>query len=203
MKDQDWNPYCEAFAAMAHVMQVRPAPTPADYKAYWMYLQDLTLEQVKKAMMKAPLSVGKAYNRLPDVATLLRLATGIDLDHQATQAWEWVMTAMRRHGTYNAVDFDDGRINAALRSIGGWVELGMVETAQLDWRRREFLAAYKHACTEPPTADLMRPLRGRCDDEPKCIETGLGDGGHRQIGERTPGNVLRLVQGTAERMGQP
>lgn len=101
----------------------------------------------------------------PAVALLRRLAGAETRPLPAIQdrgivAWESVVFAIRRFGS-RSVDFDDKAINAAIRSLGGWLQLTQTPTDELHkWTRQQFIKAYTAFASAGVAARLARPLVG-------------------------------------------
>jgi hypothetical protein len=162
------------------------------YEVYWQALKDLPLDAVLYAAREAL----KTSEWMPKPASLRRLAGEVGPDHRAAIAWQAVRKAINQHGTYCSVDFSDPVINATIRNLGGWTELGMKDEKDFDvWTRKEFeriyVAIYSTGVTEEASAHLV----GRTEHEnrdryefapPVKIEIGL-----------PPPNVRKLTSGGA------
>lgn len=107
---------------------------------YWKIFERFEMEAFKQAasrvMMKA--------EYFPVPAVILNEIIGTD-DDNALQAWDQVKTAMRLHGAYESILFEDGRIGAIIESFGGWPQFCMLKESEIDtFKRNEFMKLYKN-----------------------------------------------------------
>lgn len=141
----------------------RDATQPRIY-GYWMGLQSLTIEQVESSVRKVLESVSDSFP--PPPAKLRELATAGGSEDMAISAWADVQSAIPR-GAYRHIDFEDFRINYAIRSLGGWPALfdrcGSADSEK--WYRLEFIKAYRHAVDRGVNGDACRPLAGLAVNE--------------------------------------
>lgn len=75
----------------------------------------------------------------------LRKCCGAELDIEDREAiaWSKVREAIRVHGGYETVTFDDPLITATIRDMGGWVSLCDTPTEEMKWRyMKEFQPIY-------------------------------------------------------------
>ena len=187
--------FARSLCALGAVLGVEPGR--AVLAGYWQALVDLELADVLRAIDEAARTTDATYGRLPLPAKIRELAAG-DTGALAARAWEAVEAAVRRYGTGRSVDFDDRRINAAVRSLGGWGELGRTPVDKIDWKRREFVAAYRAYCVSPPPAEMRAALPGHYGGEPVAVETGLVAPRlalEEHTEDATPAEVRALVAG--------
>jgi len=125
-------------------------------EVYWQALQDLPLADVKRGATEAL----RRSEWMPKPAHLRKYSGDVEPSHRATIAWQAVRQAISQHGTYQSVDFSDPVVNAVIRNMGGWVELGQRDGKDFDvWGRKEFeriyLAIYESGVTEEAAAPLV------------------------------------------------
>lgn len=125
-------------------------------EAYWGALKDLPLADIQHASQTARMRM----EWMPRPAHLRKLAGDVEPDHRAAIAWQAVRQALSQHGTYQSVNFDDPVINATIRNLGGWVELGQKDEKDFEvWTRKEFeriyQAIYSSGVTEEAAAYLV------------------------------------------------
>jgi hypothetical protein len=89
--------------------------------------------------------IGKVLGDGSDVETLAQVGFGIMLE------------AVRKIGAYRVPQFDDPNIARAISSMGGWIQMCMMETDQIPTIRAQFVRAY--TATYKSAADLP-PLKG-------------------------------------------
>lgn len=160
--------------------EVRRIQVTPDALRMWLdALSDLSGDELTEAIRR----FNRESTEYPTPAAVRRYAgaAAASLDDRANVAWSIVRREIRRTGVYESVEFDDRMANAAIRAIGGWERLCEVETDQIQWKEKEFVAAYKAACRTgigdgSPLCGVVersnRPQGLPCP-APKLIETGL------------------------------
>lgn len=128
---------------------------------YSIGLADIETDEVVKA-------IGRAILECPSVprpATLRKLCGKLnDPEAMAIQAWGDVLRAVP-FGSWSGVDFEDRRINAAIRLLGGWPSMveRFSDSEAEKWARNDFIRAYRSV------------LSSGCGDEQTKPLTGLGE----------------------------
>ena len=131
-------------------------------EAYWAALKDLPLDDIKRSASQAM----RRLEWMPKPAQLRKLAGDVEPDHRAAIAWEVVRKALNQHGTYRSVDFDDPVINATIRNLGGWIELGQKDSKDFDvWTRKEFERIYQAIYASGVTEEASAYLTGKTEHE--------------------------------------
>jgi hypothetical protein len=100
----------------------------------------------------------------PKPADIMRQISG-DSGSRSQVAWQRVTDAVKRHGPYASVVFDDPTIHAAVEAVGGWTELGRINEQEWVFVGNRFMQFYKGNCqrrTPYPThlkgiAELQNP----------------------------------------------
>lgn len=125
---------------------------------YWMGLSDLSVQAVKSAAHAAI----HHCKFMPVPAELRQLAGELLPADRAVKAWQAVIAAVRRHGYYQTVDFDDPLTNATLRNLWhDWSAFDDALEAQDEhWLRKEFERVYQSLVRSSVNADAARPLVG-------------------------------------------
>lgn len=173
-------------------------PTTALKLGYWMGLKTLPLADIERAINRAL----ETCKFMPRPVELRELAGEITLDQRAVLAWDALRKAIRQHGTYASVDFDDPVINAAVRSLGGWSMVCAKDPDEFEkWTRKEFERLYASLCASGTSAESMLHLAGRHEidngsngfeiEAPRVVATGLPE--HRA-------DVLARIGATPERL---
>jgi len=122
---------------------------------------------------------GKYY---PNIANIAKHITGTAKDNlqaiedRAEIAWAKIEGEIRRIGSYGTLELEDRQALAAVRHIGGWINLCASTTDQLVWKKKEFISAYGTIERTNPES-LPKKLSGRNDlaIEHKQGETALSD----------------------------
>lgn len=159
--------------------------TAARLRGYELGLVGVPIDSVELAVAKSLQS-----NRLPPKPAELReIAAGGSAEDLAIAAWADVQRALPL-GPYKHVQFDDGLINATIRSLGGWPAMfdRLTSAEEEKWYRLNFLKTYQslartgvngEACAALPglsEAELVnrktvapRPRRVGCDETRKRL----------------------------------
>lgn len=146
--------FAECIGVLAEAFQKQI--TPITIRAYQLALSDVPIEQVEKAALRAM----RENKFFPAAAELRQIALGTTAD-RAIVAWERVLQAASDHSAYRHVDFDDGLINATIRSLGGWPQfVDRLVGDQEQWARKEFLEAYRALLASGADERDCRPLAG-------------------------------------------
>jgi hypothetical protein len=114
MDNKDRVEFTEVIRAMAAAFN--KDASKAFLTGYWMGLSDLSLSALKVAATAA--LNGSKF--MPSPAELRELAGEVRIEDRAQLAFAALENAMRRHGYYSSVDFEDKAINATVRALGGW-----------------------------------------------------------------------------------
>lgn len=80
----------------------------------------------------------------PNPAAVRRYAgaAGLSDDQRALVAWRVVRSSVLRYGAYYSISFDDPIIHAAIRAVGGWVNLCTTQHDEMQWKQKQFVEAY-------------------------------------------------------------
>ena len=135
--------------AFLEVQRIRVTP---DSLRMWLdALGDLTPEQLQLCLRR----FNREGGEFPNPAAVRKFAGDgeASIDDRALLAWASVRRSISRVGAYESIEFDDRIINAAIRNMGGWINLCDMTPEDATWREKEFVAAYK-----------------------AIIRTGIGDG---------------------------
>jgi hypothetical protein len=136
--------------------------SPATFAAYELGLDGLDVPTIKRGVQIAL----KSCKFMPSPAELRELAGELKAENRAQLAWIALEKAVKRHGGYRTVTFDDVVINAAVRSLGGWDRVCTALPAEFDVHlRREFLKAYTSLYASGVGEEQAAPLLGEFDRE--------------------------------------
>lgn len=154
----------------------------ATFLGYEMALSDLSIEAVELAVQKAV----RQCHFMPTGAELRELAGDVGPKERAVIAFGCVAETIKRHGYYDSVSFDDPLINAAIRNLGGWERVSLIEDhEEFDkWFRKEFERVYIALCRTGASAEACKPLMGHYDKA----------NGHAGYEQKAP---LRIATGLA------
>jgi hypothetical protein len=156
---------------LAAFLKVRNIAVDADSLRMWIdAFSDLPAEAIELAIRR----FNRESTDYPTPASVRRYAGAAALtdEQRAVAAWRVVRAAVLRYGAYYAIDFDDPLIHAAIRGLGGWVQLCHTPATEMQWRQKDFERQYLNVC-RAGTGDF-RPLGGLLENQtPQRIETGL------------------------------
>lgn len=107
---------------------------------YFGCLEGYTADQFKRAVFGVLKS--RVYPSMPKPSEIIEQIDGKIQDH-ALLAWEAVIKAIRHHGWYKSVCFEDRIINGVISAMGGWEQLNEMLIAEEPFRKREFVDLYK------------------------------------------------------------
>ena len=148
----------------------------ADGLRLWVdALADLTVEQVERGIrcyMRDPTT------KFPTPAEIRRYA---GVEDRAETAWDAVRRAIGSAGAFASVTFDDQLVNAAVRAIGGWIDLCDTRPDEMKWRRRDFIEAYDRIARTgigdpahlPGIAEIENHKRGYPPPDIHTVRIGL------------------------------
>jgi hypothetical protein len=165
--------------AMLSASVGREVPKP-QATVWYQLVSDLTAEQFQAGILETLRT--NTFAGLPPIGLIRQNAIGKQPAEQdrSLLAWDRVLEAIREHGGYQTVKFDDLAIHAAIRSCGGWVALCEQETEQMiTWTKKAFCDAYRaHIASGLLTAAAAARLPGiiaadRANsgyDQPEAIE---------------------------------
>ena len=129
---------------------------------WYQLVSDLTAEQFQSGIVETLRT--NTFAGLPPIGLIRQNAMGKQPAEQdrSLLAWDRVLEAIREHGGYQTVRFDDPAIHAAIRSCGGWVALcGQPTEQMITWTKKVFCDAYKaHVASGLLTAAAAARLPG-------------------------------------------
>ena len=153
------NEFAEAMAVITITLD-KPMPRER-MAAYFQLLQDIPAEDFRQGVQR--LLNERVYSNVPSPAELRQAAQGgrrnIDAQARGLRAWQAVTEAFR-FGSYRTVTFTDPLVNAAVRAVGGWVELCECDNREIAFRERRFLQHYSSLMATGTHAEQCRPLQG-------------------------------------------
>jgi len=147
----------------------------AEIKIWWYVFKSYDIKDFRSAVF--------AHIQCPDQgvfpprpAHIKKILDGTSKDQdraiadQAAQAWEQVHNKIRLVGPYDALVLDDKIALAAVKIIGGWKYLCSLTTHSLEFKRKEFIEAYR-ASQAKPLDQLPSSLAGilPSNNEPKKL----------------------------------
>lgn len=115
---------------------------------YWQTLSQYSIEDVESGMHRH-IADPDGGQFMPKPADIIRQIGGTG-DTAAMLAWSKVEKATRIVGIYQSVVFDDWKIHAVVRDMGGWLKLCETSNDDLPFRAREFEKRYRGYRSEAP-----------------------------------------------------
>lgn len=104
-------------------------------------LVDYDLSAIKTAFQKH-LRDPDGGHWMPQPSDIIRIIDG-GVGEQAELAWAKAFRAVSLVGSYSDVVFDDAIIHAVVDGMGGWVKFCQGEYKDFDFKRLEFVKAYR------------------------------------------------------------
>ncbi len=108
---------------------------------YWDNLSHYDYPAVSDAM-KRHMQNPDDGRFMPKVADVVKLLEGSSLD-RASSAWSKVERAIKSHGPYRTVAFDDPIIHRVIQDLGGWPRLGEIDADDMQFTANHFINRYK------------------------------------------------------------
>jgi hypothetical protein len=135
----------------------------AAVQGYWIALCDLSLEDVQRGAYGCLRDPGRKFTPTPGEIRE-KAQPGSNPADQSETMWGKVFGAIGSVGRYRSVDFGDPAAHAAIRAIGGWIELCSRDTEWLcDWGRKSFCDAYRAYRKNEVDPTLSLPLAGQSE----------------------------------------
>lgn len=104
---------------------------------YFEILKSYTDEQIEKAFE----IIVRTCKFFPKPAEIIELIEGKE-NEKLLLMWEKIKNAIRDHGAYESIAFEDRIINQIIESLGGWVFLCSTPNEEMKWRQKEFERLY-------------------------------------------------------------
>ncbi len=123
---------------------------PGEFKIriYAEALKEKSIDEIEHAAWG--LIRSRTLASFPKVGELLEFIGGGKSDDLAVIALDKVEKAMRTHGMYRSLVFDDPLIHATIYSMGGWPKICGMTQDEWKWQRKDFEKIYKAFCTSNP-----------------------------------------------------
>lgn len=86
-------------------------------------------------------------------------AAGVSQEDRSELAWMEIENAIRMIGSYGTLKLEDKVALAAVKSLGSWKDLCMTDIDKMQWKRKEFIEAYK-TFSNTPLEMLPKSLPG-------------------------------------------
>ena len=97
-------------------------------------------EQINNALSDA-VRKSKFFPRLAELIEMIEGPAPTRQD-RAALAWSELIGAIEKHGSYKSVIFADTAITAAVKAMGGWLQVCSWTEEELHWRQKEFMQLY-------------------------------------------------------------
>ena len=141
MTDKDMKEFAGLFITMYEIFGSKNRnPSKMLITAYFNALKDYSIDEVRKGISSVIQS--HKYDSLPKPAQIIQHITG-DPEAKALLAWDKFLNALRQHGYYRPIQFDDPVIHSVIQAMGGWLEAGEWLEDDLRWHQQRFVDLYK------------------------------------------------------------
>jgi hypothetical protein len=150
-------------------LYTKPAPSDAVLEIWWNCLATWSLTEVSEAF-SVYIKHSEEGQFLPKPASIVRILEGGGARTHAFLASTNVVRAIRFHGRYSSVEFNDPRTHAVIEDMGGWAKLCDTLEKDLPFVENEFRKRYEgYAMRQVPD---NTPTRCRGVEELSYIEHG-------------------------------
>lgn len=139
--------------------------SPAALKLWWSAMRNWDLDEFTRAANY----LAKAIQFMPKPSDFEQLRrSSVTNGHEA-----WSAVLEHAAGRWRQSAIDDEIIAETVHRMGGFAMIGMCQTSQLDWKKRDFLEVYEMVIDEKAAAGVLPfALPG---EKPKQITTGDND----------------------------
>ena len=132
----------EFFTWLAGIAAMKRVDVSKSILSIWFEtLVDYDLSAIKTAFQKH-LRDPDGGHWMPQPSDIIRIIDG-GVGEQAELAWAKAFRAVSLVGSYSDVVFDDAIIHAVIDGMGGWVKFCQGEYKDFDFKRLEFVKAYR------------------------------------------------------------
>lgn len=117
-------------------------------KIWWNALKPYSSSQISQAMSDHLTDVdsGKFAPKPADLIAKINGTTKqieVSIEAKAIAAWDEAYKAMMKSGQYQSITLNDPMGMKVIQHLGGWPSFCMMRQDEGQWRRKEFIAAYK------------------------------------------------------------
>ena len=137
MIESDFQAFIAVMGAIAEALG-QPKLSRLGLKLFFDVLRPYSFEEVSNALY----ATLRQSPFMPKPSDVVRYIEGTAED-RGREAWHAVLQAMRKHGAYASVRFDDPAIHFAIERMGGWQKLCLMPEDELPFRERDFIGHYK------------------------------------------------------------
>ena len=132
----------EFFTWLAGIAAMKRVDVSKSILSIWFEtLVDYDLSAIKTAFQKH-LRDPDGGHWMPQPSDIIRIIDG-GVGEQAELAWAKAFRAVSLVGSYSDVVYDDAIIHAVIDGMGGWVKFCQGEYKDFDFKRLEFVKAYR------------------------------------------------------------
>jgi hypothetical protein len=159
-------------AGLADVMGSELSELKLDF--YAKALEKYTDQQIENAIMQA----GGTLKFFPKPIELIEIIDGKSQD-RAIIAWDTLLAAIRRYGSYQSIVFADSKITKTVELMGGWLQVCSMTEDDTKWRMADFLKIYPGINEGQEQKALMgryeqdNVMRGFTDRVPEPVRIGF------------------------------
>lgn len=136
MNKQDEKRVLEAIAGLCELKDKKFSKAIGE-----IYLNALA-EYPGDEILKAINQCVKTNKWFPQPSEIIQAIEG-DPEERALNAWDTLFSAIRNHGRYGKIIFQDSKIGRLVQTFGGWDAVCSWTNNEVDFRRIEFVRSYK------------------------------------------------------------
>jgi len=136
MTKQDEKKVLQSIAGLCEVKDKKFSNALAEI--YINALADYPGDEILKAINHCV----KTNKWFPQPSEIIQAIEG-DPEERALNAWDTLFSAIRQHGRYGKILFQDSKIGRLVQTFGGWDAVCSWTNQEVDFRRIEFVRSYK------------------------------------------------------------
>ncbi len=145
MRQDDFISFAKIIMGMSETYSRTLSESAIDI--FWEVLKEYSLSEVELAIHQAITSGGQYMPTPGSIAELIKPQQ--DIRQKTETKWAGVLELMRRYdGLRDMKVIVDGATAFAVRNMGGWQSLTMMDATQIPFQITKFRALYEQACQE-------------------------------------------------------
>lgn len=119
------------------------AMTKSLMRVYFSSLKDYSIEDIEQGlgMHSTDKKHGTYMPKPADIIRQIEIGTP-SVEDRAELVWMTIEKKMSSVGAYGSLKLDDLQALAAVKSLGSWRDLCHTDIDKLQWKKKEFIAAY-------------------------------------------------------------
>jgi len=176
MNNNDNNRFSELMIACAELSTPAKSISQALMGMYTKAFQNYSIEQIEQAFNEH-ITKSKFFPHPSEIVSILT-PNQRSVEDKANIAWMEIEVSIRKIGTYGDLQLEDKQALMAVKSCGGWPSICATRLDKMQWKKREFIEAYRAIENTPlellPTSlDGIAALENQRNQDTKPIQAIL------------------------------